>query len=239
MLARELLTRLTRLARGEDSARWRTKSEGWGRSSTLAAPWTALERRIVTSIDPPAIWRVPQQQTVLLKCQLVVAPGAGVQSGIFRWEVQAGVGSGAVVYIFDAVALQQISLPAEALRISLFADRVNDAPIDAAALSVNYSVLIGDGTTATGAARYTQFFSLAPATGSLDLAIPNGATAYRVAGLPGGPSDPFGATAWAGTRIWTPSTSGAARFTAARSASRKAPPARCTASAMRAPSRSR
>lgn len=131
-------------------------------------------------------------QTLLLRAQLVPHPSI-FQSGVPRWVIQAGVGSASVTYTFDAIALQQVSLPAETLRVSMIAEQWGATPFDFGYTSVNFGVLIGDGNTNTGAARYTQLVAAEPGATTTDVPVPNGATGFRVGGSPhnASPGNPF------------------------------------------------
>lgn len=183
---------LVRLGYGDDAARWQQGRVGWGSQRTLGAPWVQDQARVVTSIESPNIFRVPNEQTLLLGVKYQLPDGIPTQVGILRWLIELGTGGARESYLIDAINLQQVSVPFESVRVSIVAQGINGAFSYTDQLVIA-SVAIGDGNSGTHAAQFTQFFNVPGPGPDVDIVIPKGASAFRVAGLPGGASDPFAA----------------------------------------------
>jgi hypothetical protein len=179
--------RIQSLAMGDENGRWNTEPEQWGRAQTFGDPWAPNVPRALLSIDGPVIWRVPSQQTLLLKAQIV---SATTMAAVLRWQLDVGVGAARATYLLDALALQQICVPAAALSVSLRCEALPFAAFNMTGVVVEAAALVADGTADSSAARFTQFFDLGAGT-SQSLVIPTGATSWRLAGVPGSGTDPF------------------------------------------------
>jgi len=98
------------------------------------------------------------------------------------WRVRAGVDAISVDYLVDAIGVQQISLPCDAVDVSLLAERPN--PLEAyqpPRFTLRATVCIADGATSSRSATYTSQFSVA-SLAAVTIPIPKGARAWRLAG---------------------------------------------------------
>lgn len=98
------------------------------------------------------------------------------------WHVRAGVDAISVDYLIDAIGTQQISLPCDAVDVSLLTQIPNLlGAYQSPQLTLRATACIADGATSSRSATYTSQFSVV-SLGSVTIAIPNGARAWRLAG---------------------------------------------------------
>lgn len=177
---------------GDESFRWATQTNQWGQGRRFVGSQfdTPNKPRVMLSIDAPFPWRVPRVQTLILGCE----PRYGAsQIATFRWQLESGVGGARSVFNFDASKLQQVSLPTNTVRVLLYA---NEGPAGNYDLddttTIDAFAFVADGNTSTSAAKYTTFFRVGESGSAISVEIPKGASAWRLAGVPGAaPGDPF------------------------------------------------
>ena len=98
------------------------------------------------------------------------------------WRVRAGVDAISVDYLVDAIGVQQISLPCDAVDVSLLTQMPNLlGAYQPPRLALRATACIADGATSSRAATFTTQFYVGT-LGSVTVDIPKGARAWRVAG---------------------------------------------------------
>jgi hypothetical protein len=115
--------------------------------------------------------------------------GTVATSGIaYRWELLVGSGGAQARFLVDARPLQQVSVSASSVRISLLANQLaDDIGFGDPNQIVQAQALVGVGNTSTERATYTNMFNALPANGAWDVVVPPGAASYRLLG----PTDAF------------------------------------------------
>lgn len=138
-------------------------------------------------------------------------PGMGGTFAL-RWLVQFGVGGGQSSFYIDANSLQQFTISADMMRISLVSQYVgvtNDkgAPLgtdfgysNPAGGNVEASVFYAEGTTSTDPPTLTQKFQIPVLANTITVPAPNFASTFRILGL--NPTDNHGSA-----NLGTPFTS--------------------------------
>lgn len=155
----------------------------WGQIHTYGPHWAENERRPV--INFTAGLRPPHVLTATLGTEYL-PPGPNPEI-TFRWAIKAGVGGAAREWIIDAKPLQQVSLAADTIEISIFASR---AFVDKDFIDPNTTVrasgFLGVGATATERATYTERLNgptvILPGN-SYYFNVPNGASSFRLCGV--------------------------------------------------------
>gem|GEM_PF-4016364 len=98
------------------------------------------------------------------------------------WRVRAGVDAISVDYLIDAIGVQQISLPCDAVDVSLLTQKPNQASAyEPPRVTLRATACIADGATSSRSATFTTQFYVGTLT-TFTVAIPKGARAWRVAG---------------------------------------------------------
>lgn len=187
----------TALGPSNESARWAARSQThWGQSKHIPDQndtnfrWERDRLIPLMAVDPPNVWRVPRQQSLVLGANIKYDPAAVV---LFRWQLQFGVGGALSTVTIDASELQQICMPAEVVRVSFFAT-ADGALFSPGGTQADIYAYLGDGTNVTDPPTLTQVFNVSAGFTTL-FDIPAGATGFRIIGLAGSLADPFAATA--------------------------------------------
>jgi len=98
------------------------------------------------------------------------------------WRVRSGVDAISVDYLMDALGTQQVSLPCDAVDVSLLTQVPDQlAAYQAPQFAMRATACIADGAVSSRSATYTSQFFVAT-SGSVVVKIPQGARAWRLAG---------------------------------------------------------
>ncbi len=123
-----------------------------------------------------------------------------------RWKVRFGVGGGSDEFLIDANDLQQMSMSADQMTLSLVSTYVGVTDAVGAPIGTPYgysnpangpifaTAYLAEGQTSTDAPTFTQLFATTASGGSartLDVPIPKFASAFRILGQPGTLISPF------------------------------------------------
>lgn len=182
--------------------------EQWGNSLVMRAPWRENDVRTLLQHKPVKDDRgkycVPQAQSVLLAMGIQYSP---VFNAAFRWQLNVGGGGGARIIKLDALNIQQLSLAAENVDVSVlcenaYVDLITAAGVPIAkpaftapAVDLTASCSLADGNVSTSQATYTQQFTVGAGPGvTARFAIPAMATGFRILGNKGSALYPLVAT---------------------------------------------
>jgi hypothetical protein len=157
----------------------------WGQSKPLGPNWSNGANgnvgagKVVTFLESADL-PYPEVLTVNLGVEYTT-PFTDVNG--FRWRLNVGVGGARKTWILDALPMQQVSLPAHSVEVSLFAEPffVGDTFVDPS-VTVQASAFIARGNTSTSAAQYSQGLNLAAVgdpNASRLLPYPPGAVGFR------------------------------------------------------------
>lgn len=143
----------------------------------------------INSLDKAsANWRVPYTQALVLASTI---PADVTGNFALRWQLQFGAGGGSTIILLDAGGVQQVTIPAEQLRVSMLAEKLGpDAAFNPPDKPVTAVCFFADGTTATDPPTYTTRFDVEGGQ-TETYAAPPGATAFRIAGNAGSVATPF------------------------------------------------
>jgi hypothetical protein len=177
-------------------------TNSWGQHRIEPGPWRLNERRPILRLDKMGVNRVPQVQNIVLSANPVNFVAAG--GSLFRWELTVGCGGGNTTFILDAGGLQQLSVSAEQITLSLFASNLGAflsnggvSNFTEPQYSMDVVVYFADGNTNTEAPTFTEYFDLTAAGGATDtinVPVPDGANGFRLLGSPASATTPFAAT---------------------------------------------
>jgi len=101
---------------------------------------------------------------------------------IWRWNLQFGVGGARQAYQIDALGSQNISVPLEALEVSLVNESIPNSVYQVPDYQVTAYAYVARGDVASDPARYTAFSDHVAAGDFEYIYPPNGATGFRVHG---------------------------------------------------------
>lgn len=162
------------------------RPEQWGTQRVIQAG-EFYENVLIplTTLDGATLARrVPQTQAIVFDARIPV----GVTGNfVLYWVLEIGAGGGRTILSLDAGGVNQITVPAETVRISIVAKQpmtIGDpSPFIAPNLAVQLAVFMADGSTSTAAPTYTTQFAI-DAAGAATVEAPAGATGFRIAGSP-------------------------------------------------------
>lgn len=162
----------------------RMKAMQWGQTKSFEPPWKRGESRAVVTLDMTP-GETPISKTLLLAYNLLANPGS--TEFLPRWVIQFGAGGGNAEFVVDATRLNQLSLPAQTVRVSFRLDEIHPTvkPFVSPTKVIVASAFLADMSTTTGAPTYTQFFTVASGSATESFAIPAGASAVQIAGIDG------------------------------------------------------
>lgn len=157
----------------------------WGQSKPLGPDWVngaggnAGGAKVVTFLESSDL-PLPEVLTINLGIEYLT-PFTDING--FRWRLNVGTGGARKTWILDALPMQQVSLPAHSVEVSLFAEPffIGDTFVDPSVL-VQASAFIARGNTSTSAAQYSQGLNLAAVgdpNASRLLPYPPGAIGFR------------------------------------------------------------
>lgn len=163
----------------------------WGTQIDLAPPWSNGEVRVIADLDltPLRSVRPPRTQALIVSARL---PDAVAIFYATRWVIEVGAGGGRTVFEIDGGGVQQITVPAEAVRISYKLERWGPLTYTSPTGVIPVAVFFSDGTTATSPPTFTDIFQIANGT-TQTFRAPAGATTFRISGAPGA-AGPYQAT---------------------------------------------
>lgn len=155
---------------------------GFGQTKIFAPPWSDGDERVLVQRDPVAsAVALPFVKNLVLS----LTPQDGTDTGgqaAFRWKLRFGVGGGVSSVLVDAIGLQQLSLSADLLTISLVCNvRGRDTGFISPTRNVQGVAFFADGLTSTSQASYTEDIFV-PAGTAVRYFVPPGATSWRVLG---------------------------------------------------------
>lgn len=159
----------------------------WGQVHTYGPQWAENERRPLLSFT--ANIRPPHVLTATLAIEelvdLTIPGGRNPYFANFFWSIRSGVGGAASEWIIDAKSLQQVTLVADTVEISVIARRRwTDVPFQSPNMRMRTSGFIGVGTTSTERATITDLRAAPLPVGAFwDLKIPAGASSFRLMGI--------------------------------------------------------
>lgn len=172
----------------------------WGQNKTI--PPTAWQQDAPISIllkdSNKSLSELPQVKNLTLGA---LPNPADIGQYSLRWLLSIGVGGGFTSFEFDAPGLQQLSLSADQLRVSLVArngcnpQQPSLIPFIAPSQPIEAVAFFAEGMTATNAPTLTEFVGLGVAGGGSNtilLAAPRFASGFRILGdLPATATSPF------------------------------------------------
>lgn len=162
------------------------QKQQWGQQQRFTPPWTENEERTLVMLDAEP--RTPVVKTLILALE---RPATLTGSFMFRWKLNVGVSGATATFIIDAGNLQQVSLPMLVGNISLVATALGEGQaFTTPSAAVKAVAFFADGTTSTAPAQYTERFFINPGV-SQSVAVPAGATRFRILGEDGVASSPF------------------------------------------------
>lgn len=178
------------------------REEHWGAQRPFKPAWIAGQLRTLIQkppykmppdVDagrPRATYCVPQSQSLLLIAQNM-NDGVGTNY-VFRWKLDVGQGGARMSVVLDALNTQQIAVAGENIGVDVFCeafDQTNAAtPYTPSLATPTFGATISDGNVTSGAATYTQGFTVAGVS-SIDLPVPSMATGWRVDSTDGTATD--------------------------------------------------
>lgn len=176
--------------------------EQWGASRRIVGPWRDGAAQMLLQHKPFKVkgragthYCVPVAQSMMLSA-IPSANAFGGGNYAFRWLLNIGGGGGSQLVKLDAINLQQVSVAAENVDVSLLAEQFEPGgafvvPDD---VFVSAAVSFADGNVTSGQATYTQGWRVAGG-GTLSLfPVPFMATSLLIVGEDGGVADPFTAS---------------------------------------------
>jgi hypothetical protein len=173
----------------------------WGQKRTIGPAWIENSPQVLFTLDmrrcqPPIL--IPHVVNVALGVDFKGPVNGAAQ---FRYSVKAGTGGANREWLVDARPLQQVSLSADWLEVSLLTQRFYvDGDYQNPAVSVDGSAFAAVGNTSTSSATYTQ--RIANLTSGIGPQwwigpaqplgqIPAGATGFKLIGATSGGQSPF------------------------------------------------
>ena len=176
-----------------------TDPSRWGQSRAIGPNWVENTPYVLLqlpTLDPPTELTEPLVLNVALGATFQTPLGG---AAIFRWRIQSGTGGAARHWLIDARPLQQVSLSASTLEVSLLAQRFNvDSPAYVnPKCTISAAALVAVGNTSTEQATYTSHIGGLVAGevfrfgAELDSPIPAGASSFRLIGQSAGATSPF------------------------------------------------
>lgn len=189
----EEMPKLVQPVRSAPAVRAKKNPLAWGRKLTLDpnAPLTSQSRVNWQQGVPLVILQNPDlRQGRIAPCvQNMVLQLTGFsdsfQDQVFRWLLDFGAGGARSLIKIDANGVQQVSMSAEMLTVSLISDGWGPSwsgPYNPPDKPVQASVFYADGNTATNPPTYTERFFIPVATPFATLQAPAGAVAWRIIG---------------------------------------------------------
>lgn len=170
-----------------------SRIEQWGNSQPIQGPWPEGAAKTVLQHKPyrsdSGHYCVPVAQSVLLTAN---ASRTGVGNNyVFRWAFNAGGGGGSQRILIDALNVQQLSIAAENIDISMLSEKFDPSqpyvgPDD---VIVTAGASFADGNVSSSRATYTQGFT-AP-NGLSVFAVPFMANSFLIEGGDGNADSPF------------------------------------------------
>jgi len=165
-----------------------------GASALFPASYFAAPNQEATVFS----WRSHGSDPVVRTLALTLSAGVVPINEFFRnftlaWRIRAGVQAISVDYLIDALGTQQVSLPCDAIDVSLLTRVPNDASAyQVPRIALRATACIADGAVSGRSATLTSQF-IAAAGSSTTLLIPQGVRAWRLAGFepPSGFAGPF------------------------------------------------
>lgn len=176
-----------------------SRIEQWGNSAPIVGPWPEKQEKTVLQHKPYKAdagpggnsfhYCIPRAQSVLLTAN---ATRTGVGSNfVFRWLFNVGGGGGSQRILIDALNIQQVSIAAENIDVSILAEKFDPSqpyvgPDD---VVVTAGASFADGNVSSSRATYTQGFT-AP-NGLNVFAVPFMANSFLIEGGDGQADSPF------------------------------------------------
>ena len=187
-LLRRLLSQLTPFEHAEGG---NVAQNVWGQSKTYGPGW--IEDAPNTVLQIRNISNPPEVVTVTLAAKIKSNAPGPTHRARFCWSITAGVGGASRTWLVDVRQLQQLSLPAQTLDISLVAKKLfeNGTFLVPPGPTLDVSAFIALGNTSTERSTFTQSILNLASAQSADLEIPAGAASWRLTGDPSLLTSPF------------------------------------------------
>ncbi len=153
----------------------------WGQQKTYGPSWLSGVPLTVLQLRK-TVWP-PEVLSITLSAQFLTTT-AGRHGCKWAWQITAGVGGSSRTWLVDARPLQQLSLPAQTVTVSLVAlPLFEDVPFEDPLATMSIAAFIGLGNTSTEPSTFTQkVLALAPGATAV-LPVPPGAVKFRVTGF--------------------------------------------------------